>query len=191
MIFHRPHNDPEYRKADAWAKAYHPYIGGPYRPVWEYATRKHSLLLASWTVLDRKADDVTRYATLLIGAMGTIGGLVTSRTWHVVLIAPPWAILVPFVLIIGGFIAAVIARLPVTGSSGAPITELAKRIEEDEDADEATVQGWMSASLHVVITALRLSLERKAALVTGAILALFVGAAMFSLILWFGIQRVQ
>lgn len=179
--------DPEYRTAHQWAQNYHPDTRKAYKPVSDYASWRYSSLSDCWEWLDKKADDVTRYATVLVSALGAIGGLIGSQVLGEQPRQAVW-LTAPLLLAVVAFVLALKARPPSGFSVGGDIDRLLDLADTQDEADESQVQGAIAASLHVATTGLRLAVAKKAGEVTWAIGALFASVTIFSLLLCFVVR---
>lgn len=179
-------HDPEYTHERTWGDTHHPHTVSPYGPVAEYAMWRYSVLSSCWDGLDKKADDITRYAMSLVTALGIAGGVVGARYMG----AEPQqaAYLIPsFGLALVAFVLAVRARTPSAFSIGGDVRRLVA-LAETNGADEPAVKAAIAVSLHVSTTGLRIAVAEKARQVKCAIYWLFASITAFSLLLWFAVR---
>lgn len=169
--------DRDVQDAKTWASAYEPQGGKHYEDAKNYALWRYELAQSHWDDLDKKADDIAKYAALVVTAIGAVGTAAVSQLCHIQTQSILW--LLPSVgMSVIAFALAIIARsptlLPIPGNA-----RLLLGFADDQritDADQ--MMALIAASLHTATVGLRVVVKEKARRVTLAAWALLFSLAL-------------
>jgi len=168
------------QKEKAWASAYEPQGGRHYEDAKDYALWRYELAQSHWDDLDKKADDIAKYAALVVTAVGAVGTVAVSQLCHLQAQSILW--LLPSVgMSVIAFALAIIARsptlLPIPGNAHL----LLGFAEDPRIADAGQMMALVAASLHAATVGLRVVVKEKARRVTLAAWALLFSLALLTI----------
>lgn len=169
-------DDAEYSEVFDWARGYAPMPGKHYGPALDHARAMHAIAVDHWDAMDRKADDVTRYAGIALTAIAVVA-TVSAANLNAALFVPS------FIAVLVGLLLAIWSRrpsaLPVPGSARQVLSFAeAPRIQE-----EAQLHALIAASLVVATVGLRAAVDARAhrVMVASACLAVGLGLLLIPL----------
>ena len=163
--------DAEYSEVCDWARAYRPIPGKPYRPALDHARAMHAIAADHWDAVDRKSDDIARYAGITLTAIA-VAATVSAGNMNAALFVPP------FVAVLVGLALAIWSRRP----SSLPVPGSARQVlsfaEDHRIEDEAQLDALVAASLVVATIGLRAAVDSRAHRVMVATACLAAGLGL-------------
>jgi hypothetical protein len=116
-----------------------------------------------WDALDKKADDVARYAGLVVTVVGVLAAVAGAQVRYPGVDRLPWAwVAAAFLLALAALGCAVTARVPTDLPTPGPARPLLDFAARSSGGDDGQIKAFIAASLHAATVELRLLVESKA-----------------------------